>query len=791
MPWLRGGMSWNIEDETFSGNPAVPTLGNTEDVTRDRPAGFHQRPKRRPARGAKWREDMDECKDTKLMECWSLNTGGNSGVWRTINVLEGLPAQSRPKLIHLQETSCDENQWKTLERFFKTLGYRAFHVMGTADSKPTHGAWKRGIITAVSESLCSKWIGDHSWKQGQYLALDVNGVLCVNSYTRPEDASIQTHLGLLGEFLTQLHWEGRILMGGDWNEVWPESWIESLTGLFGCGVQDCSNISTTRWDGPKTIDYWISNGPLAPASVGEEKISDHKVVITKFDFGKLQDPKYVRFVQEKQFRCPDWISVGKWHVLFREAFQLGARLDWEDAIKQVEQMDWDNDIDEQGIINYQWALACAKLTWSFSVAASAALLHIPEGYSNFKEILYVESMANHYKIKGVSVRLQHRHLQKVAMRASESLRKLYKKEGRLHELRRRFRAGKLDAETANLTKKTFPGQLVSEVNLEEIEHDLQHIHSLIKKREAQDKEYNLKSWKKRMQSSLKARGSWINKQGLLLSPTVKDEQCAQSRQQGAKMIHTYWQRLWSNQSWTQEERLEKVNQVVSIINQKMEGTDIQGRRPDLSEFQAALRRISGTHGIDGWSHAELRAISSVKDAAALLWDEMAIWEEVSLIPSSVAHCKLVCIPKKDKRELSPREFRPICVMSSLWRAWSSTWIRSKLVSSWTSHLFPPFIAGGIPGSLGPETLAAMVDHELHKHKFGASFDFKHAFDCVDLELLHLSLQQVLPHGLRQWESLLHHQWKAMSRWIVFDGCVHPHALSIPRRGYLRATQRLH
>ena len=119
------------------------------------------------------------------------------------------------------------------------------------------------------------------------------------------------------------------------------------------------------------------------------------------------------------------------------------------------------------------------------------------------------------------------------------------------------------------------------------------------------------------------------------------------------------------------------------------------------------------------------------------------------------------------------------MMSSLWRAWSSTWIRSKTVCQWTKHLFPQYIAGGIPGSLGPEVLSAMVDHELHKHKFGASFDFKHAFDCVDLELLHSSLQQVLPPCLRPWEELLHKQWKTMSRWIVYDGSVHPRALVSP------------
>ena len=762
MPWLRGGMSWKEDEETLHGGPAGSALGSVEDASRDRLEGAAM-----------------QNEGTMPQECWSLNSGGNSGIWRTINLLHGLDSSSRPKLIHLQETSCEASQWKTVEHAFKSLGFRAFHTMGTEDSKPTHGAWKRGVITAVSETLKSKWIEDHSWSAGQFLAIDVNGVLCVNSYVRPMDADIQKHLASLGSFLTKLKWEGRILLGGDWNETWPESWIESLAGIFGCEIQDCSQIDSTRWDNNKIIDFWCSNCPIEAATVGEEKISDHKIVKTKVDFGLLQDAKYVKFVQELQFKCPDWISVGKWHVLFREAFQLGARMQWEESIKQVEEMEWPNEIDEQGIIDYNWAMVCAKISWAFSVAASASLLYIPEDYSNLKEVQQVERMANHRKLKGVTVKLQCRHLQKVTARASEQLRKLYKKAGRLHVLSKRLQYGRTDGETVNLAKKIYPERFFSEIELNEVNCDLQDIYSKIKSKEEQDKDCNIKSWKKKMQCSIKARGNWINKQGHTLTPTVKEEQCASNRQQGAQMIHEYWKKLWAEQKWDKKERIEKSKLIEDVINERMANFTGSVGRPALSEFQAALRRISGTHGIDGWSHDELRAISSVKQAAAMIWDEMELWEDATLIPSSVAHCKLSCIPKKDKRELSPREFRPICVMSSLWRAWSSTWIRSQKISQWTKQLFPPNIAGGIPGSLGPETISAMVDHELHKHRFGASFDFKHAFDCVDLEVIHIALQKVLPRGLLQWESLLHKQWKTMSRWIVYDGSVHPSALVSP------------
>ena len=150
MPWLRGGMSWKEDGEILHGGPSGSALGSVEDASRDRLEGAPM-----------------QIEGTLPHECWTLNSGGNSGVWRTINLLHGLDISARPKLIQLQETSCEASQWKTVEHAFKSLGFRAFHTMGTEDSKPAHGAWKRGVITAVCETFKSKWIGDHTFMYGQ------------------------------------------------------------------------------------------------------------------------------------------------------------------------------------------------------------------------------------------------------------------------------------------------------------------------------------------------------------------------------------------------------------------------------------------------------------------------------------------------------------------------------------------------------------------------------------------------------------------------------------------------
>ena len=96
---------------------------------------------------------------------WSLETNQC--------LLKGMNFSKRPKLLNLQETSCDEEQWKSVERQLKTIGFKAFHTMGTPDSKPTCGAWKRGIITLVSDGLKAKFVDEFTWKNGQFHAIEV------------------------------------------------------------------------------------------------------------------------------------------------------------------------------------------------------------------------------------------------------------------------------------------------------------------------------------------------------------------------------------------------------------------------------------------------------------------------------------------------------------------------------------------------------------------------------------------------------------------------------------------
>jgi len=140
---------------------------------------------------------------------------------------------------------------------------------------------------------------------------------------------------------------------------------------------------------------------------------------------------------------------------------------------------------------------------------------------------------------------------------------------------------------------------------------------------------------------------------------------------------------------------------------------------------------------------------------------------------------MVCIPKKDEFVLPPSAFRPIGILSSWWRSWSSTWISDERTASWANLIFPVEVAGGIAGSSGPDALGSYIAHEFSRLGHGITLDFKHAFDSIDLDIMEKTLLKVLPKQSERWSRLIFTMWKEMRRWIVYDSAVHPECIITP------------
>ena len=686
----------------------------------------------------------------------------------------------------MQEVAATKSQWIVISRYAQKLGYVGYYVGAIEDgAKKRRTQWHRGVITLVSENIPSKWCDDVTWEHGQLLTVVVADILVTNSYVTPSEEHIAEHAGRLEQSMLRLQWQGRWLWTGDWNEVYSNSWIATSACMF-CGEQaDCSHLSSTRWEGSRVIGYPIANFQVSPCEVREEAISDHRIVQFRFTAKAPQRKQHYRFIPEKQFLRPSWISPRRWKDLFAEAVNQEADMGWIEACRLVEEFsDWqpEEGEEDQVMVDYLWTLVCAQMTTAFRTALRLALFELPNACKDFMEMTNVLHQINQRSIKGASIRTQQRIMPKGGCsKLRIQLAKLSRRLGRLKELVQRFKKQKLDSETYNLEKKLYGAR---KVTLAEAEGDMKMASKELNCLLESDRREKLSQWKQTMKTSRPSRADWINRKGGALSPTVvKEDKVAMDKMEAVGMIHDYWIDLWRNQDcWNEDVLQQRTEEITNTLQEDFDRVDLGGcdvRRPGLSLFTKRLLAINGCPGPDGWGREEMKIVASCNTMAGLVWKCMQFWEHTACVPRVLQNCKLCCIPKKDQRQLKPCQFRPICVFSIWWRAWSSTWLRAEVNKKWIQEVFPMNVAGGLQGSPGPEEIASVVAHQLAHLGYGVSLDLSHAFDAVDLKMMDGALSALLPEECRPWKTLLLRQWCNMQRWIVHDKAVAPSPIVVP------------
>ncbi len=709
---------------------------------------------------------------------WTINAGGLSGTWRVAHHIASLSEAEKPQIVCIQETSCNESQWMSLQKFMSAKGFRGFHTGGRQLGERHQSMqfqWHRGIVTFVDDAIASNVLGEHSWRGGQFHAVMVDRIMLVNYYVAPRDEFIMQQTCKCQDLMEEIQWKGRWIMMGDFNETFEASWIATLATIYGGWRPEC-DFGTTRWNGERVIDYAIANFDLPCLQTKEEKLSDHLVVCCTFDYSYQKDAPQWRFQNDGSYSKPLWLSKAKWQKLFDDAFCEGQNEEWSTCCRMVEEIeDWEQaaEVNDQVAVDYEWCLCCAQLTWSFVNACRMALLDIPEHYANEREMRRVLHAANHVKIKGYKIKLQERTMPRSPLKRDQVQRRRLVRIGRLNELKIKLEMGKRDVAADNLAKKLYDVE-VNEVSLAQVKEEMRQLEQSQEQEEANNKFAAINDWKKQMCTNITAKSSWINKKGSKLSPSIDDgTKVTETKMQAAKVLHGYWGQLWAEQRWTDEEKPGKVQKIVEQLRGDIAGLHIPKGRPTLQCFRKQLGSIKGCAGIDGWSSEELSVVAMSDAASRTIWNAMSRWETFAAIPSPLKHCKLVHVPKKQLRVLKPGQFRPIAIMSAFWRTWSSTWMRSKWIQKWTTLLFPAHITGGLVGAQGPEVMAAIIAHELNIKKHGLTMDFRHAFDTVDVEVMEQVFQSILPKSCRRWHTLLFEQWKTMDRWISFDAGIFP------------------
>ena len=764
---VRGGLAHHCKDKKDGAVDRNATLGSTEDVSRDSISGP---PIAHPREYADWKKK----KVRRKLHLLSLNSQGIEGAWRMLHLIaDGTITQA--DVVMIQEVGATWHQWKGMNRFMMGNGYKGFYTAGNQNG--TKKIWNRhrGVATFVKSDIPVKWHHEKSTDAGQVHAVDIQGTLMINTYCVPSDTTIPEHMGQINDLMVEIGWAGDWIAGGDWNEVFVGSWAATFTMMWGGDQCQIPEGLSTRWEGNRCIDYFTGTLEMGVLKTCLERISDHKIVRASIDIRCDVPMEECRFQQYPVFSKPSWLQKQQWSSLLEEACKEGIHTNWQEACLMVEKEYPEQDsYDEQTMVDFVWPMTCAQLSWMFKTACCEALHCIPVGFTDLNDVKRVQQLANYHKIKGDKVNVMKRKINSKKQKEPEAIRKRWKDLGRLNSLKRQVLRQQFDQEGRAMAKKFFgedPESLTAEdiIEFERIKREE------VEKDQAQNKRNMLSNWSKRMKR-MTDKAEWLNRKGFSKTPTVDDGTGLPSNKtHDAWLLWSYWDQFWKGQEWQQEELDQKCDELTNTLKPVIKGSCKYSGRPKLALFKQRIKTVKGCAGADGWSRDEILAISCCDEAVRLVWDSMEVWEQFGLSPTAVGHCKMVMIPKKDIHHVKPDGFRPIAVQSAWWRAWSSTWLRSKWISPWVQKSYPRNISGGIPGSYGPETLAAILDFKLGQLKHGITLDLKHAFDSVHLQLLEDVFLRILPKANHVWIRLAFGHWRKLQRWIILDShvCVEP------------------
>ncbi len=552
------------------------------------------------------------------MRNWCINVGGLEGLWRLLHVVDGLPQHDRPGILCAQETACSTTQWLVVKAFMQKRRYDGYHtgareVGSLKKRKDSH----RGVITFIDQSFRARWFGDFSWDGGQFHAIAINDVLYLNYYVAPSEDEKASQMSSLEEFLVGLGWQGPWVFMGDWNEPYVDGWIGTLSCLFGGHQADMSSFHATRWEGNRVIDYPVSNFDIPEVNRRDEKISDHIILDFSFMVGAahLRSSMQKRFVMVDCFTRPLWLTPLKWQETFDKAVTICSSENWNEAIRLNEEWwDWDStqadeELEQNKAVDYEWSLACAMLTLAFKTAYIMALGLIGGDYDNLEEMKRVTHLASHRWIKGASVKMVDRTMQKKAEKSNMDQRKRWKRMGRLAELQRRLQRGQFDKETNALAFKLY-GTAASNLGLEEVESDRKQIEKHNDQCQQKAKSNAIKEWKQRMRNDITSRSGWLNKKGSSKPVAVVGQSSTSTNKQEALMeLRSYWGNILQGNGFTRIERGERAAELIDrLFDCDIKNNVIEGR-PALDHFRKCLKTVKGCAGADGWSKEELYVIA--------------------------------------------------------------------------------------------------------------------------------------------------------------------------------------
>ncbi|CAE7256469.1 CAC [Symbiodinium sp. CCMP2592] len=692
------------------------------------------------------------------------------GLWRLVSLVTGEDNQLArgsiaPDVILAQGIStANDAHWESFANAMQARGYCA-HLQEGGRSKNKFGqvvADRGGVCTFVHGRWNSRHVGGNIEGGYQWLAVRVGHALVISAYRHPRGdlEGLWTDL----DILLRTSWRGTWIVGGDFNDEYEDTNIEHIaSGLGGHLVPSEIGLESTRWEGKKIIDYYICSAGCDQGSVMalDYKISDHKILEASFVIGSLGKSLL------------GWMEVKLWKGLLCDLWKVGESTGWTEAQTHVESLDWKlAQEDDQGLVDYHWALFQAKLSWIFGQAYLVAIQNIPPTTepknAEIKQFVKLLSV-NTYRIGAPSLRSFSWPKAREACRLE--IAKLRKKLGRCIELEWKIRK-KQAPQASSLWKKLWPSLAFpgcSPGALKTVKNLRENTSKCIDEKEKDIAKSSVAKWRDDMRSIPRKRSQWLHRGSKLCNPALLTDESASreanSLQEGCELICEYWENLWTSVKWKGDDRKSAADQLVSCwkkfeseessrppareATKQRHHSESELGRPTLQVFARQAQVGRGAAGPDSWHSEELCHLPL--DALAEAWVLMKGWED-----GVTKHNKI------QEGKIKTSGLRPISV-SSVWvRAWSATWVKSLEVQRWRDRFLPRWVAGG-SGSVSADAMAALVDQELTEGKYVGTLDLRHAFDTVDIGLLQLALPEIATEPLARWLSALLAYMQSQSR----------------------------
>lgn len=193
---------------------------------------------------------------------------------------------------------------------------------------------------------------------------------------------------------------------------------------------------------------------------------------------------------------------------------------------------------------------------------------------------------------------------------------------------------------------------------------------------------------------------------------------------------------------------------------------------NFEKLWQVVRDADGAAGCDGWSASELRYLPL---SAIRLWHDLGTrWLVAEQVPQQLTQVRQVNLAKSHKIDnqgnLAVNDLRPISVLSSFWRLWSSAFIKDARVQSWISLNKHKNVVHG-KGSLGCEVSGQLLQDAYMSDSYLCSLDYQEAYDRMNPQITANFLLSIgWPRGF---VMVLLSVWKNQQRFIQFEGHVHP------------------